>query len=274
VTVSPPPADLHDAARRIRVNAVRIASARGQGYVGQALGVADILACLFFDSMSLSGAREHRDRFILSPGHYALGLYAVLAELGEYDFAELQTYGMDGSRIEESPLEGTPGFEVTGGSLAQGLSQAVGVALGKRLQRHGGRVFCLISDGELQEGQIWEAALSAAHRGLSNLVVLVDCNGRQVDGSTESVTRVEPVGDKFASFGFSVRHADGNDLDAVRGALRDESGAGERPRAVVCRTALGHPLPSFVNAEYPHYVRAAPEVWQSALVELLANGAA
>jgi transketolase len=255
-------AELQAGATRIRRRAVEIAAGRGQGYVGQALGTADILSCLFF------GAMDDDDRFVLSPGHYALGLYAVLAEQGAYTLDELRTYGMDGSRIEESPLEGLPGFEITGGSLAQGLSQAVGIALGLRLQRRAGHVWCLISDGELQEGQTWEALLSAAHHGLDTLTVILDRNGRQVDGPTEDVGTLEPVVDKLRAFGVAVQAVDGHDVAAVGAALRTARETPHQPTVVVAHTRLGHGVPAFVDAPYPHYLRLSADDWQAAYAVL------
>ncbi len=251
-------------AARLRAHALRIAAGRGQGYVGQALGTAEIMSCLFFDAMRLDGAEDERDRFVLSPGHYALSLYAVQAERGVFEPGELETYGMDGSRIEESPLEGLPGFEITGGSLAQGLSQAIGLALGARLRGRASRVFCLISDGELQEGQTWEALLSASHHALDNLTVVLDRNGRQVDGATEEVVSLEPVADKLAAFGMDVVSVDGHDVGALQGALRRGRAARGRPTAIIARTALGRGVPAFEHADYPHYLRLPREEWDAA----------
>jgi transketolase len=254
-------------AAAIRRNAIRIAAGRGQGYIGQALGTAEILSCLFFEIMDLSGPVQARDRFILSPGHYALAVYAVMAELEAYDLQELATYGMDGSRIEESPMEGLPGFEITGGSLAQGLSQGVGIALGKRLSGQPGRVFCLISDGELQEGQTWEAILSAAHHRLGNLVVVLDRNRRQVDGDTEQVSTLEPIPEKLAAFGIESRSVDGNDVGCVREGL-DWACAEDRPRSLICETELGHGVSAFAGADYPHYIRTEAKAWDAALTSV------
>ena len=163
--------EIGERARAIRRTVIEMCRGRGQGYAGQGLGLADLVACLFFQEM-----RDGLDRFVLSTGHSAIVLFAALHEQGLYELDELRTYGMDGSRIEESPLEGTPGFEITGGSLGQGLSQAVGIALGERLQGRNARVYCLVSDGELQEGQTWEACMAASHYRLHNLVLLVDNN--------------------------------------------------------------------------------------------------
>lgn len=255
---------LEDRARALRAQAVWIAAGRGQGYIGQALGTADLMACLFFDEgRRFDGDDPDRDRFVLSPGHYALSLYAVLAEQGRLPIELLRTYGMDGSDIEESPLEGLTGFEITGGSLAQGLSQALGIALGKELRGDGGTVFCLISDGELQEGQTWEAVLAAASRAPSNLVVLLDRNGRQVDGPTEDINPLEPVADKLVAFGLATRVLDGHDVAAIQEGL-EWAEAQDGPAILVCETELGHGVDAIRDAAYPHYVRADPEFWEDA----------
>ncbi|HZO97616.1 MAG TPA: transketolase [Gaiellaceae bacterium] len=255
--------NLVDRVLAIRRTVIRMCMGRGQGYAGQGLALAELVACLYFDEL-----RPGRDRLVLSTGHSAIALFAALGELGVYELEELETYGMDGSRIEESPLEGTPGFEITGGSLGQGLSQAVGMALGERLHGRDGRVYCLLSDGELQEGQVWEAAMCAGHYRLDNLVALVDNNKMQADGATADVMTVEPIVDKFAAFGFGARRIDANDLDQVLDAFawaRREIG---RPAAIVCETVPGKGVPSFEGYKKVHYIRAERAVWERALAEL------
>jgi transketolase len=259
---------LEERALRVRRTVLEMCRRRGQGYAGQGLALADLLTCLFFEVMRRDGDGRMRDRFVLSTGHSAIGLFAVLGELGVYDREELAEYGTDGSRIEESPLEGTPGFEITGGSLGQGLSQAVGIALGERLLGADTRVFCLLSDGELQEGQVWEAAMSAAHHRLGSLTVLVDNNGIQADGATAEVMGVEPVLAKFESFGFDAALVDPHDVDALLAALRASS---ERPRALVLATIPGRGVPSFETNLKVHYIRADDEVWKAAIEELTAT---
>jgi transketolase len=236
---------------------------RGQGYAGQGLGLADLFACLYFSEL-----RDGLDRFVLSTGHSAIALFAALHQKGVYDLDELCTYGMDGSRIEESPLEGTPGFEITGGSLGQGLSQAVGMALGERLRGRGGRVYCLASDGELQEGQMWEACMAAGHHKLDNLLLFVDDNRMQADGATADVMNVEPIVDKLSAFGFAARRVDANAIDDLLAALdwaREQQG---RPSALVCSNLPGKGVPSFEVYAKVHYIRAPDEVWARALEEL------
>lgn len=250
-------------AHAMRRTVVEMCRGRGQGYVGQGLGLADLMACLYFSEL-----RDGVDRFVLSTGHSAIGVFAALHERGVYDLDELRTYGMDGSRIEESPLEGTPGFEITGGSLGQGVSQAVGMALGERLNGNGGRVYCLVSDGELQEGQVWEAFMAAGHLHLDNLVVMVDNNHMQADGTTADVMDVEPVPEKLAAFGFAARRIDANSIDEVLDAFAWAKEQREQPVGLVCEIVPGKGVPSFEAYEKVHYIRAADEVWAKALDEL------
>jgi transketolase len=253
---------LPERAHRIRRTVIRMCAARGQGYAGQGLALADLMAALYFREL-----REH-DHFVLSTGHSAVAVFAALHELGTYGLDELETYGMDGSRIEESPLEGTPGFEITGGSLGQGVSQAVGMALGERIQGTDSRVYCIVSDGELQEGQVWEAAMAAGHHRLDNLVVMIDNNRMQADGTTADVMTVEPVPEKFAAFGFLALRIDANSLAQILAAFDEARGQREKPTAIVCDTLPGKGVPSFEVYEKVHYIRAESDVWQRALEEL------
>jgi transketolase len=253
---------LAERAHRIRRTVLRMCAGRGQGYAGQGLALADLMAALYFHEL-----REH-DHFVLSTGHSAIAVFAALHERGIYELGELETYGMDGSRIEESPLEGTPGFEITGGSLGQGVSQAVGMALGERIKATDSRVYCIVSDGELQEGQVWEAAMAAGHHRLDNFVVMVDNNRMQADGATADVMSVEPVEDKFAAFGFSALRLDANSLEEILGAFDEARRTRGRPTALVCDTLPGKGVPSFEVYEKVHYIRADDAVWQRALEEL------
>jgi transketolase len=254
---------LAERAHRIRHTVIEMCRGRGQGYAGQGLALADLMAVLYFDEL-----RQGRDHLVLSTGHSAIAVFAALHELGLYELDELRTYGMDGSRIEESPLEGIPGFEITGGSLGQGLSQAVGMALGERLRGSDSRVYCIVSDGELQEGQVWEAAMSAGHHRLDNLVLLVDNNHMQADGDPADVTAVEPVTDKLAAFGFAARRVDAHSLDDLRAALAEAHATRGRPTGLVCETVPGRGVPSLEAYEKVHYVRADDKVWARALEEL------
>jgi transketolase len=264
--------DLADVATRIRRRVLEMCAGRGQGYAGQGLALADVLAHLYFRVMRREPGGGFLDRFVLSTGHSAIGLFAALGEAGLYQQQELNTYGQPGSRIEESPLEGTPGFEVTAGSLGQGLSQAVGMALGERLRGSGARVYCLLSDGELQEGQVWEAAMSASHHRLGNLTVLVDNNNMQADGVTSEIMSVEPVTERLAAFGFGAQRIDGHDHAALEQALPSAAAAAavarDQPQAVVLQTVPGKGVPLFEQHHKVHYLRLEPAVWSQAIEAL------
>ena len=201
---------LKDSAHRIRMHALDMGETQGQGYIGQALGVADILAVVYQDVLNHRPAEPdwpQRDRFLLSIGHYAIALYAALAEAGVLDVAELATYGSDDSRLPMSGMASyTPGMEISGGSLGHGLGVATGMALGQRHQGSDARVYNLLSDGELDEGSTWEAALACAHHGLDNITAIVDVNALQADGPTKGVLRTEPVTAKWEAFGLSLIH--------------------------------------------------------------------
>ncbi len=255
-------------ATKIRRIVIAMCRGRGQGYAGQGLALADVMADLFGRAMRPDGADGYRDRFVLSTGHSSIALFATLGALGHYELDELVTYGSDESRIEESPLEGTPGFEITGGALGQGLSQAVGIALGERLAGRDTTVYCLISDGELQEGQVWEAAMAAGHHRVGNLVVLIDNNAMQADGATYDVMAVEPVPDKFTAFGFEALRVDGHDAGALRAAIPAGGRPADRPTAVVLETVPGKGVPDFEAYRKVHYIRADAGTWDRALEHL------
>lgn len=252
--------------QEIRRLVLQMCRGRGQGYAGQGMALADLMACLYFDELSDAG--DSGDALVLSTGHSAIAIFASLGTLGRYRLAELITYGMDGSRIEESPLEGTPGFEITGGSLGQGLSQAAGIALAERMRGSDNRVYCVVSDGELQEGQTWEAAMFAAHHKLDNLVVLVDNNRTQADGETALVMDVEPVPEKFAAFGFATRRIDAHDYDEILEAFSFARSHRGSPVALVCQTVLGKGAASVEAYRNVHYIRAEDAFWESAIAEL------
>ena len=214
---------LAERAYRIRRHALRMGEVQGQGYIGQALGLADALAVAYGHALNYRPEDpqwEGRDRFLLSHGHYAIAHYAALIEAGVLPEEELETYGSDDSRLPMSGMAAyTPGMEMSGGSLGQGLVIAVGMALGLRLKRNPAFVYNSMSDGELDEGSTWEAAMSAAHHGLSNLICMVDINNQQADGPSGQVLRFEPIADKWAAFGWHVQRVNGNDLGAVLAAV-------------------------------------------------------
>ncbi|MFL5260628.1 MAG: transketolase [Hyphomicrobiales bacterium] len=245
-----------------------MARGQGQGYIGQGLGIADLLAVLYFHELRYdpqNPAWPDRDRFLLSTGHYSLALWAALAECGIIPLAELSTYGADRSRLDMSTLDTTPGVEVIGGSLGHGLGQGIGQALGLRMDGHGARVFVEISDGEMQEGATWEAAMAASHFKLDNLVALVDCNGIQADGRI--VLDMEPIAAKWTAFGWDTQEIDGNDLAAIVEALQKARSASAGPKAIVLRTLPGKGVPTLESREKAHFVRVDPGEWDGLIAE-------
>jgi transketolase len=256
-------------ARNMRRHMLVMARGPGQGYIGQGLGIADTLAALYFHELRWDVTRlDHpsRDRFLLSTGHYSIALWAALAEAGVFPISELSTYGADDSRLQMSTLDTTPGVEIIGGSLGHGLGQAIGIALGLRLQRSDARIFCELSDGELQEGATWEAAMSAGHFGLDNLVALIDCNGIQADG--ELVLDIEPVADKWRAFGWRVSEIDGNDMEAIISAFKWARAREGKPHAIVLRTRPGRGVPTLERREKAHFVRVENDEWDALIAEL------
>jgi transketolase len=263
---------IRQAAHRIRRNALDMGEVQGQGYIGQALGVADVLAVVFTDQLRHRPEDPHwpdRDRFLLSIGHYAIALYAALAEAGTIPLEELETYGSDDSRLPMSAMASyTPGVEISGGSLGHGLGVATGMALGLRHQGNPARVFDLLSDGELDEGSTWEAAMSCAHHGLDNVTAIVDVNALQADGPTAGVLRTEPVVDKWRAFGWHAQRVDGNDVAALVAAFDTARAHRGSPSVVVCDTRIGRGVPLLESREKAHFMRVEQHEWQIARDQL------
>ena len=261
---------LAQAAWRIRRLAVRMGEVQGQGYVGQALGWADVLAVAYRHALRFDPKRpdwDGRDRFLLSHGHYAIAHYAALIEAGVIDEAELDTYGCDDSRLPMSGMASyTPGMAISGGSLGQGLAIGVGIALGLRHRRVPAFVYDSMSDGELDEGATWEAAMAAAHHRLDNLVCLVDVNDQQADGPSTRTLGFEPLADKWAAFGWHVQRVDGNDLPAVVAAFDAARALAEpKPRVILFDTLMGKGVPFLEQRERNHFMRVDPPEWRLAL---------
>jgi transketolase len=264
---------LAERAYRIRRNAVRMGEVQGQGYIAQALDIADVLAVSYFRAMRYrpeDPTWEKRDRFLLSNGHYAIALYAALIEAGIIPEAELDTYGSDESRLPMSGMASyTPGMEMSGGSLGLGLSIAVGMCLGLKRKGSDSRVFTLFSDGELDEGSKWEAMMSAAHHKLDNLIAVVDVNNQQADGPSKQMMGFEPLAEKIRAFGWFVQRIDGNDLDAVVAAFdAAQKHEGARPRMIIADTVMGKGVPFLQARERNHFMRVEQAEWQLALQAL------
>lgn len=265
-----PNVSLAQRAWRIRRYAVQMGEVQGQGYVGQALGIADVLAVSYFHALRYrpnDPKWEERDRFLLSIGHYAIALYAALIEAGVLTEADIETYGSDESRLPMSGMAAyTPGMEITGGSLGHGLPIAIGMALGLKRKQSKSFVYNLLSDGELGEGSTWEAAMSAAHHGLDNLIAIVDFNDQQADGPSTKTLNAEPVRDKFAAFGWNSERVDGNDILAVRDAFdRARNASNGKPSAIICYTKMAKGIPFLEEREMTHFIRVEPNEWQLAL---------
>ena len=265
-------ARLRDAAYRIRLNALNEGEVQGQGYIGQALGVADILAVAYGDQLRFRPEDPHwedRDRFLLSIGHYAIAIYAALAEAGTIPLDELDTYGSDDSRLPMSAMASyTPGVEISGGSLGHGLTVATGMALGLRHRGNPARVFNLLSDGELDEGSTWEAAMACAHHGLDNVTAIVDVNALQADGPTAGVLRTEPVLDKWQAFGWHALRVDGNDIPALVAAFDEIAEHRGSPSVIICDTRIGYGVPLLMEREKAHFMRVEEHEWQIARTQL------
>ena len=265
-----PNLSLPERAYRIRRKALRMGAVQGQGYIAQALGVADVLAVSYFHALTYRPEDpewEGRDRFLLSIGHYAIALYAALLEAGVLPEDELETYGGDDSRLPMSGMAAyTPGMEITGGSLGHGLAIAVGMALALRRKASRSFVYCLFSDGELDEGAVWEAAMSAGSHKLDNLIGIVDVNNMQADGPSKGILNFEPLGPKFEAFGWFVQRVDGNDIDAlVRAFDAARHGTPAGPRIVICDTRMAKGVPFLETRERSHFLRVEPEEWSLAL---------
>ena len=267
---------LEERAYRIRRNALRMGEVQGQGYIAQALGVADVLATAYFHALRYRPEDpewEGRDRFLLSIGHYAIALYAVLIEAGIVPADELETYGTDDSRLPMSGMAAyTPGMEISGGSLGIGLGIAVGMCLGLRRKGSDRFVYNLMSDGELDEGPTWEAAMSAGHWKLGNLICLVDVNRMQADGPSTGVLNSEPLPAKWEAFGWHAQRVDGNDIPAL---VRDFDAAralqGPKPRVIICDTKMAKGVPFLETREKSHFMRVEQHEWPQALEALEAG---
>jgi transketolase len=261
---------LEERAFRIRCNALRMGEVQGQGYIAQALGVADVLAVSYFHALRYRPEEpyaEDRDRFLLSIGHYAIALYAALIEAEIIPEAELETYGSDDSRLPMSGMAAyTPGMEISGGSLGIGLGIAVGMCLGLKRKGSDRFVYNLMSDGELNEGPTWEAAMSAGHWKLDNLICLVDVNRMQADGVSTSVLNFEPLEDKWEAFGWHVQRVDGNDIGALVKAFDAARVLAEaKPRIIICDTKMAKGVPFLETREKSHFLRVEQHEWAEAI---------
>lgn len=236
-------AELAEKARRIRINALKAIHAAKSGHPGGSLSSADILATLYFGELNIDPKNPKmvdRDKFVLSKGHAVPALYAALGERDFYEVSEMMTLRQVGSKFQGHPnMRKVPGIEMSTGSLGQGFSAAVGMAVAGKIDKNPGRVYVLTGDGELQEGIVWEAAMQASHRKLDNLVAIVDLNGLQIDGKVSDVKCVCPVDEKFRSFGWNVISVDGHNFEELTTAFSEAKSSKGVPTAIIAHTHKG-----------------------------------
>jgi transketolase len=260
-------------AARAREHVVDLCASAEGGHLGGSMSVLDILVALYFEVLRIDPADPRaagRDILLLSKGHGALGLYAVLAERGYFPAADLETYGRPGSVFLAHPHPRVPGVELPSGSLGHGLPLGVGFALAARLERSDRRCFVVLGDGELQEGSVWEAAAAAGSLGLDRLTAVVDRNGLQITGRTEEVVALEPLADRWRAFGWTVREVDGHDHGALVETLGAPSPDG-RPVAVIAHTVKGRGLPYIEGQVRSHFARLGGRQYDRARAVLRAN---
>ena len=236
-------AQLKALAAKARLGAVIGTYHAKSGHPGGSLSAADIFTYLYFKEMNVDPKNPDwadRDRFVLSKGHCCPSLYAVLAQKGYFEWDELLTLRHVGAMLQGHPdMKGTPGIDMSSGSLGQGISAACGMALAAKMDNKDYRVYTVLGDGECEEGQVWEAAMFAAHNNLDNLVVIVDQNGLQIDGTVEEVAGIEPLDKKFESFGFEVEKIDGHNFDEIAAALAKAKDTKGKPFAILAKTVKG-----------------------------------
>lgn len=261
----------HDLARKIRSHALYMVHAAKSSHIGSCLSIADILAVLYTDVLRIDPERPNdpdRDRFILSKGHAAAALYAALAETGFFPVDELASFCREGSMLTGHVSHGVPGVEVSTGSLGHGLSVGVGMALALRADQRDCRVFCLLSDGECDEGSIWEAVLFAPHHRIDNLVAIVDYNKIQSFGKVSEVLDLNPFADKWLAFGWHVLELDGHNLDALAGAMRAIPTAKGKPTAIIAHTTKGRGVSFMEDRLEWHYKSPDSKQLAQALAEV------
>jgi transketolase len=268
--------ELKEKAREMRKEILKMLTAAQSGHTGGSLSAADIVTALYFHKMRHNPKDpkwRERDRFILSKGHAAPLLYAALALSGYFSKSLMKTLRKLGSPLQGHPCSKTlPGVEISTGSLGQGLSIANGIAAGLKLDGLGSRVYCLLGDGEIQEGQVWEAAMTAAHYKLDNLCAFVDNNGLQIDGHCCEVMYIEPIVKKWEAFGWNVFDINGHDMAAIVNALNQAETVRNKPTMIIARTVKGKGISFFEGKVQYHGMAPTPEELKKALKELDENG--
>lgn len=265
--------NLNDKSRHIRRLIIDEIGKLGVGHVGGSLSVVETLVVLYYKEMNIDPTNpkmEGRDRFILSKGHAGPAVYAVLADRGYFDVSELDTLNLPETNLpSHCDMLKTPGIDMTAGSLGQGISCAVGIAKASKIKRDNAYIYCIVGDGECQEGQVWEAAMAAAQFKLNNMITFVDNNGMQIDGTTDQVICVAPLAEKWAAFGWNAQCIDGHDVNAIHNAILEAKKVQDKPSVIILNTVKGKGV-SFIEAMGPanHSMPVSEEDRLRALEEL------
>ncbi len=264
--------ELQKTANEVRKGIVTAVHGAKAGHPGGSLSAADIFTYLYFEEMNIDPKdpkKADRDRFVLSKGHTAPGLYSVLANRGYFPVEDLPTLRHLGSYLQGHPcMQETPGVDMSSGSLGQGISAAVGMALAGKMDNKDYRVYTLLGDGEIQEGQVWEASMFAGHRKLDNLVVIIDNNGLQIDGKIDDVCSPYPIDKKFEAFNFHVINIDGNDFDQIDAAFKEARATKGQPTAIICKTVKGKGVSFMENNAGWHGKAPNDEEYATAMADL------
>ena len=264
--------ELQKTANEVRKGIVTAVHGAKAGHPGGSLSAADIFTYLYFEEMNIDPKdpkKADRDRFVLSKGHTAPGLYSVLANRGFFPVEDLPTLRHLGSYLQGHPcMQETPGVDMSSGSLGQGISAAVGMALAAKMEGKDYRTYTLLGDGEIQEGQVWEASMFAGHRKLDNLVVIVDNNGLQIDGKIDDVCSPYPIDKKFEAFNFHVINIDGNDFDQIDAAFKEAKATKGMPTAIICKTVKGKGVSFMENSAGWHGKAPNDEEYATAMADL------
>ena len=268
--------ELQKTANEVRKGIITAVHGAKAGHPGGSLSAADLFTYLYFEEMNVDPKdpkKADRDRFVLSKGHTAPGLYSTLANRGYFPVEDLPTLRHLGSYLQGHPcMQETPGVDMSSGSLGQGISAAVGMALAAKMDNKDYRVYTLLGDGEIQEGQVWEASMFAGHRKLDNLVVIVDNNGLQIDGKIDDVCSPCPIDKKFEAFNFHVINIDGNDFDQIDAAFKEARATKGMPTAIICKTVKGKGVSFMENSAGWHGKAPNDEEYAVAMADLTKIG--
>ena len=268
---------LMEFANKIRKDILTAVYSAKSGHPGGSLSAADIFTYLYFEEMNIdpqNPKKADRDRFVLSKGHTTPGYYAALANRGFFPIEDIKTFRHVGSYLQGHPdMKHTPGVDMSSGSLGQGISAAVGMAISAKLSNEDYKVYTLLGDGEIQEGQVWEAAMLAGHRHLDNLIVIIDNNGLQIDGDIAKVNSPYPIDKKFEAFNFHVINVDGHDFDALRNAFNEAKAVEGKPVAIIAKTVKGKGVSFMENNAGWHGKAPSESEYLEAMAELEKEGA-